>query len=70
MVKKFSYFGSTISNDGKFGADAKVRIVKAGNAFGCLKKSIAIFTNSCLSIAFKHACCVQGSGIDHTIIWF
>ena len=54
MIREFSYLlGSTISCDCGKDSDVKVRIAKAANAFGCLKKSI--FTNNCLSIAVKHA---------------
>ena len=53
MVKEFSYLGCTISCDGGIDGDVKVRIAKAENTFGCLKRSI--FTNNCLSIAVKHA---------------
>jgi len=53
IVKEFSYLGSVISNDGGIDSDVKIRIVKAANAFGCLKKSI--LTNHCLLVSVKRA---------------
>ena len=53
IVKEFLYLDSTISNDGKVDVDVKIRITKAANTFGYLKRSV--FTNAYLSITVKHA---------------
>ena len=42
-VEEFPYIGSIITSDGEINADVKMRIAKAANVFGCLKR--AIFTN-------------------------
>ena len=40
VVNQFTYLGSTITTDGTDDLDVQMRIRKAGNAFGCLRKSI------------------------------
>ena len=40
VVNQFVYLGSIITTDGTDDLDVEMRIRKAGNAFGCLRKSI------------------------------
>ena len=40
MVKEFPCLGSIITSDGEIDADMKMRIAKAANVFGCLKRAI------------------------------
>ena len=38
VVKEFPYLGSIITSDGEIDADVRMRIAKAANVFGCLKR--------------------------------
>lgn len=54
MAEHFTYLGSSVaSSDCEILVDAKCRIAKASQVFGCLRQPI--FSNSVLSVASKRA---------------
>lgn len=59
VVQQFTYLGSIVSSDGSDEKDIEVRIRKASNAFGALKKSV--FGSSLVNAKIKgkvYECCI------------